>query len=104
MENSKTKRFQLEMRRLAERQCRVRIGKAEQQLCWASPDFPTERVIHHLETNPIGRLLKLIAALPEVRYEKIKHARRQLSLSDEALNERLDLALDRVLEELTTEG
>ncbi|NLK42742.1 MAG: hypothetical protein GX298_11940 [Planctomycetes bacterium] len=104
MNNPKTRRFQLEMRRVTDRQCRVRVGTAEQQLNWASPDFPTERVIRHLDTNPIGRLLKLIAALPEVRYEKIEHARRQLSMSDEVLNERLDVALDRVLEELTTEG
>ena len=94
----------MEMRRLAERRCRVRVGKLEQSLSWASPDFPTERIVHHLETNPLGRLLKLIAALPEVRYEKIEHARRQLSLSDEMLDARLDLALDRVFEELAIDG
>jgi hypothetical protein len=103
MDTSKTRRFHLEMRRLAERKCRVRVGRPESGSLWAEPDFPTERLIRHIETNPIGKLLELIAALPEVRYDKIEHARRQLSLSEEALDARLDLALDRVLEELTTD-
>lgn len=104
MDTSRTRRIQLEMRRLADRKCRVRIGRPETDSLWAEPDFPTDRLIRHIETNPIGKLLDLIAALPEVRYDKIEHARRQLSLSEEALDARLDLALDRVLEELTTEA
>jgi hypothetical protein len=74
------------MRRLAEHKCRVRVGKSDPGTLWAEPDFPTERLIRHIETNPIGKLLELIAALPDVRYEKIEHARQQLSLSEEALD------------------
>jgi len=104
MDTSKTKRFNLEMRRLAERKGRDRTTMAEPASLWAQSDFPMEQLLKHMETNPLGQLLKLIAALPDVRYEKIEHARQQLSLSEEALNARLDVALDRVLEELTTEG
>ena len=103
MDKSKTRRFQLEMRRLAERNCRRRDSRLEPDSLWAEPDFPTERLIHHIETNPVGKLLELIATLPDVRYDKIERARQQLSLSEEALDARLDLALDRVLEELSTE-
>lgn len=104
MDTSKTKRFQLELRRLAERKSRDSVHLAEPDV-WAESDFPTERVLKHMETNPLGKLLELIAALPDVRYEKIEHARKQLSLSEEALDARLDVALDRMLEELTyTEG
>jgi hypothetical protein len=104
METSKTRRFNLEMRRLAERKGRDRANTAEPASLWAASDFPMDQLLKHMEINPIGQLLKLIAALPDVRYEKIERARQQLSLSDEALNARLDVALDRVLEELTTEG
>lgn len=91
------------MRRLAERKCRVRVGRPDSTSLWAEPDFPTERLIHHIETNPIGKLLEMIAALPDVRYDKIERARQQLFLSEEALDARLEIALDRVLEELTTD-
>ena len=101
MDTSKTKRFHLEMRRLAERKVRIRVTANEPDLMWADPGFPTERLLRHMEINPLGKLLELIAALPDVRYEKIEHARKQLSLSEEALDARLDVALDRVLEELT---
>ena len=104
MKTLKTKRFHLELQRTAHRNNRVRVGKPESVQSWSATDFPVERLIHHLETNPIGRLLRLIAALPDVRYDKIEHARRQLSLPDDELDQRLDVALDRVLEELTTEG
>lgn len=88
---------------MADRKCRVRIGRPNYDSVWTEPDFPTERLIRHIETNPIGKLLEMIAALPDVRYDKIEHARQQLLLSDEALDARLDVALDRVLEELTAE-
>ena len=103
MDTAKTRRFSLEQQRLAERKNRVHGGQAGTEPLWAEPDFPTERIIRHIDTNPIGKLLQLIAALPDVRYDKIEHARQQLSLSEEALDARLDIALDRVLEELTTE-
>lgn len=104
MDTSKARRLNVEMRRLADRKNRMQVNSAEPLSLWAQSDFSTEQLLNHLETNPLGQLLKQIAALPDVRYEKIEHARRQLLLSEEALNARVDLALDRVFEELTSEG
>jgi hypothetical protein len=53
-----------------------------------------------MQCSPLGRLLKVISALPEVRAEKVEYARRQIAQPDECLETRMDLALDRVLEEL----
>lgn len=103
MDTAKTRRLFLEQQRLAERENRTQGGQTPSGPLWAEPDFPTEHIVRHLDTNPIGKLLELIAALPDVRYDKIEHARRQLSLSEEALDARLDIALDRILEEITTE-
>jgi len=57
--------------------------------------------LENLNTTPIGQVLKKISSLPEVRKEKILDVRQQLTEGKYALNEHLDVALDRVLEELT---
>jgi len=104
MDTSKTRRFNVEMRRLAERKNRKQVNSAEPLPLWAESDFSTEQLLKHVETNPLGQLLKMIATLPDVRYEKIERARQKILLSDEALDAQVNLALDRVFEELTTEG
>lgn len=63
-----------------------------------------EQSFDHMLENPIGRLLKLISCLPEIRHEKVLHARRQIQQQDTELDNQLDVALDRVLEELISEG
>jgi len=65
-------------------------------------DFIMEQILENLNTTPIGQVLNKIASLPEVRKEKVLDVRRQISEGKYELNERLDVALDRVLEELTT--
>ena len=65
-------------------------------------DFIMEQILENLTTTPIGQVLNKIASLPEVRQEKVLDVRRQISEGKYELNERLDVALDRVLEELTT--
>ncbi len=65
-------------------------------------DFIMEKILENLNTTPIGQVLNKIASLPEVRKEKVLDVRRQISEGKYELNERLDVALDRVLEELTT--
>jgi len=47
-------------------------------------------------------VLKRIASLPEVRRDKILDIRRRLTKGQYDLSERLDIALDKVLEDLTT--
>jgi hypothetical protein len=66
----------------------------------ASRDMLAEELLHNINTTPIGRLLKQIAEMPEIRQEKVSNVRNQLHRGEYDLNERLDLALDRILEEL----
>ena len=65
-------------------------------------DTMMEQILENINTTPIGQLLKKIASLPEVRQEKILDVRQQLTEGKYDLNERLDVAIDRVLEHLTT--
>lgn len=65
-------------------------------------DLIMEQILKNITATPIGKVLKKIAELPEVRQEKILNLRRQLTEGKYDLNERLDVVLDRVLEELTT--
>ena len=68
----------------------------------AEQDLLMEQILENINTTPIGQVLKKIASLPEVRKEKVLDVRQQLSKGKYKLNERLDIALDKVLEELTT--
>jgi hypothetical protein len=67
----------------------------------AEQDLLMEQILENINTTPIGQVLKKIATLPEVRKEKVLDLRQQLSKGKYRLNERLDIALDRVLEDLT---
>lgn len=64
-------------------------------------DLIMEQILENINTTPIGQVLKKIASLPEVRREKVLDIRRQLTEGKYNLNERLDVALDRVLDDLT---
>ncbi len=68
-----------------------------------APDMDSimEQILENINTTPIGQVLKKIASLPEVRKEKVLDVRRQLTEGKYDLNERLDVALDKVLEDLT---
>jgi hypothetical protein len=65
-------------------------------------DLLMEQILKNINTTPIGRVLKKIASLPEVRREKVLDVRRQLTEGKYDLNDRLDIALDKVLEKLIT--
>jgi hypothetical protein len=65
-------------------------------------DLIMEQILENINTTPIGKVLKKIASLPEVRREKVLDIRQQLTEGKYDLSERLDVALDRVLDELTT--
>ena len=64
-------------------------------------DLIMEQILENLNTTPIGKVLKKIASLPEVRKEKVLDVRQQLTEGKYELNEHLDVALDKVLEDLT---
>ena len=65
-------------------------------------DLMLEQILENMHTTPIGRVLRKIASLPEVRREKILDVRRQLTEGKYDLNEHLDIAIDKVLEKFTT--
>ena len=67
----------------------------------ADEDLIMEQILENINTTPIGQVLKKIASLPEVRREKVLDVRQQLNEGRYGLNERLDVAMDKVLEELT---
>jgi len=77
------------------------VNSAEENLV-AEQDLLMEQILDNINTTPIGQVLKRIASLPEVRKEKVLDVRQQLSKGKYKLNERLDIALDKVLEDLTT--
>jgi len=60
-----------------------------------------EQILDNINTTPIGQVLRKIASLPEIRREKVLDVRRQLTEGKYDLNQRLDVALDKVLEYLT---
>ena len=65
-------------------------------------DLIMEQILENLNTTPIGKVLKRIATLPEVRKQKVLDVRRQLTEGKYDLSSRLDVALDKVLEDLAT--
>jgi len=65
-------------------------------------DLLMERILDNINNTPIGQVLKKIASLPEVRKEKVLNLRRQITEGEYDLNERLDVAVDKFLEQLTT--
>ena len=66
-------------------------------------DLIMEQILENLNNTPIGQVLQKIASLPEVRKDKVLDVRRQLTDGKYDLNERLDIALDKVLEDLTAQ-
>ncbi len=65
-------------------------------------DLIMEQILENISTTPIGQVLKRISSLPEVRTEKVLNVRRKLTEGKYNLNERLDVALDKALEDLIT--
>ncbi len=63
-------------------------------------DLVMERILESIHSTPIGQVLKKIASLPGVRKEKVLGVRRQLTEGTYDLSERLDFALEKVLEDL----
>jgi hypothetical protein len=64
-------------------------------------DLVMEQILDNIHHTPIGQVLKKIASLPEIRRQKVLTLRRQITEGRYDLTDRLDLALDRVLEDLT---
>ena len=64
-------------------------------------DLRMEQILENIKHTPIGKVLQKISSLPEVRQEKVLDVRRRLNEGHYSVSERLDVALDKVLEDLT---
>ncbi|MBN1796438.1 MAG: hypothetical protein JW804_07180 [Sedimentisphaerales bacterium] len=64
-------------------------------------DLFMEQILNNLNKTPLGKVLKKIASMPEVRQNKVLEVRKRLSCDEYELNKRLDIAMERVLEDLT---
>ncbi len=53
-----------------------------------------------VEISPLGQMLDGIAQLPEIRQERVEEIRRQIAAGVYETPEKMDLALDRLLDEL----
>lgn len=63
-------------------------------------DLLMEQILENINTTPVGKVLKNIASLPEIRQEKVLGIRRQITEGNYDLNGRLDSVIDKVLEDL----
>jgi hypothetical protein len=66
-------------------------------------DLLMETILENIRTTPIGQVLKRIGDLPEVRKNKVLKLRRSLDEGEYDIDDRLDAAIDRVLEDLTAQ-
>lgn len=78
----------------------LRMSERDLSLSQDHADFSVDQLFESIEENPLGRLLKIISGMPEMRSEKLEIARRHIEQPDEILDANMDAAIDRVLEEL----
>ncbi len=79
---------------------RSRLTESMGEFPAADQDLVMERILKNIHSTPIGQVLNKIASLPEVRKEKILDVRQQLTEGKYDLSERLDVALEKVLEDI----
>jgi len=84
-------------------------GFAEERQEWVNPletnlsqdkDMVMEQILDNINHTPLGQVLKKIASLPEVRRKKVLQLRREITEGKYDVSDRLDMALDKVLEDL----
>jgi hypothetical protein len=71
--------------------------------CDASPNGDTlmEGILENMNTTPQEELLKRIASLPDIRRSKVLSIRRHIADGTYEVADRLNRAIDRVLEAIT---
>lgn len=60
-----------------------------------------ERLLENIKSRPLEQVVKGIATVPEIRRGKVLNIRRQIAQGLYNLEERLERATDRVLEEVS---
>jgi len=73
------------------------------QECDTSPngDVFMEQILENISTTPHEEVLKRIASLSDIQRYKVLDIRRQLTEETYEVADRLDRAIDRILEEIT---
>jgi hypothetical protein len=66
----------------------------------ADDDLLMEQILDNMNSTPIGQVLKKIAALPNDSRQKVLRVRRELSQGRYNIDEHLDSALERALNDL----
>jgi hypothetical protein len=74
-----------------------------EQFKTADDDVLAQKIMENIHNTPLGKLLGIIATLPEIRAEKVEHGKQLLRRKESDLDEQLDEAMDRVMEELLHE-
>jgi len=82
---------------------RLAVVQSRYQKLNPSDDLKTEEILQAQTKTALGQLLGKISQLPEVRYEKISTVRRQISLGEYQIDDKLDASIDRLLEEIFVE-
>ncbi len=65
-------------------------------------DVSMEQILENMSTTPQEEVLKRITSLPDIRRVKVLDIRRQLTEGIYEVADRLDKAMDRALEAITT--
>ncbi len=65
-------------------------------------DALLEHILENMNTTPQEEALRRITSLPDIRRDKVLDIRRQLTEGTYEVADRLDEAIDRVLEAITT--
>jgi anti-sigma28 factor (negative regulator of flagellin synthesis) len=63
-------------------------------------DQVMEQILDNVNNTPLGQVLKRIGSLPEVRQKKVLNIRKEITRGQYGVDDRLDAAIDRVLEDI----
>jgi hypothetical protein len=73
-----------------------------------TPDVNLQQIEQELfgdiNSTPLGQLLEMIGSLPEIRQEKVYNVRDRLDTERYDMDNTLDSAIDKVLEELLSDS
>ena len=86
----------------------VDLGKSEIVEFSSTTEVNLEQIEQELfgdsNSTPLGQLLEMIGSLPEIRQEKVYNVRDRLDTERYDMDNTLDSAIDKVLEELLSDG
>lgn len=84
------------------------LGKSEIVEFRSSGEVNLQQIEQELfgdsNSTPLGQLLEMIGSLPEIRQEKVYNVRDRLDTERYDMDNTLDSAIDKVLEELLSDG